>query len=447
MTRMSTHARALALAAGLGIAAPAGAQAEAQTGIQAGTQAQTQAGPPPEAPLETYSRINLFGFGVYNDLSQPQRDLNLLAIPRHQEQFELRPDFSLSWRALDLGIKPRLVWMHSATEAGVFGVYDRTDSAHHGFINEAYARYRLADKLTLVAARENLQWGPAALLSASNPFNPNNGKGNPNVELPGMDYLRVVAVPGPAWTLSLIANTGTGRFGKDEAFGPTTNTGVLGVAASIIGLASRAIDVVTGKPLPADQFQKTYAAKLDYTGEGWYASAIASHREHDASRFGAFGGWNASEALLVYAEGSVAGAAPGSRDQPRDSRLLAGGSYTLESGQTITAEYFHNNLGCLRVPVLLCADTARVQPQLPLLRRRYALLQLVDTKMRGNINLVARAIRDIDDGSSQATVNIEYELGEHWQLYLTPTLSRGDVGTEFGTLPRRALFFGASYTF
>lgn len=403
---------------------------------------------PPEAPAaEFYSRFNLFGFGVYNDLSREQRDLNLLAIPRDQEELDFRPDFSLGWGRLDLGIKPRASWARNLTEPGLLEQGNRTVTAHHWYINEAYLRYRLADSLTLIAARENLQWGPAALLSASNPFNPNNGKGNPNIELPGLDYLRVVLVPGPAWTLSLIANPGAGRYGKDETSSRYASTGLLGGVVTVLGLASRVIDVVTGKPLPSEQFDKTYAAKLDYTGDGHYVSLIVSRRRHTANRVGAFAGWNASEALLLYGEGSVAGAAPGSRDQPRDSRLLAGAAYTLEIGPTITAEYFRNHAGCLREPILLCADTVMVQPQLPLLRRRYALLQLVDTKIGGNLNLVARYIRDLDDRSSQASVNLEYELGEHWQLYLTPTLSRGGVGSEFGTLPPRAVFFGASYTF
>ena len=75
------------------------------------------------------------------------------------------------------------------------------------------------------------------------------------------------------------------------------------------------------------------------------------------------------------------------------------------------------------------------------------MLQFVDTKMLGNTNVLLRTIRNLDDRSWQASLNLEYELGEHWQLYLTPTLSSGGIGSEFGTLPRHAVFFGGSYTF
>ncbi|WP_295995804.1 hypothetical protein [Rugamonas sp.] len=419
--------------------------------------ARAQAAAAPPAPADAtlgeelghgfYSRYNVFGYGVYNGLSKPQSDLNLLDIPRSEYELDLRPDFSLTFRQLELGLKPRLAMTHTETDAAFGDRYDRSDSRHRWYLNEAYVRYRFGDRLTAVYARENLQWGPASLLSASNPFNPNNGKNNPNIELPGLDYVRLVAIPGPAWTLSLIANTGSGRYGKDDAYSPAANTGALGVAVSIIGLATRFVDTLTGKPLASPVFQKTYAAKLDYTGEGRYFSVIASYREHDAGRLGAFGGWDASDALLLYGEGSVASTVPLSRDQPRDIRLLAGAAYTLAGGATVTAEYFSNHAGCLRAPVILCAATAWVQPQLPLLRRRYELLQYVDTKIGGNTNVLLRLIRDADDRSYQASVNIEYELGEHWQLYLTPTLSNGSVGSEFGTLPKRAVFLGASYTF
>lgn len=394
-----------------------------------------------------YSRYNVFGFGIYNDLSRAQRDFNVLGIPRHQQQLLLRPDFSLNFRRLELGLKPRLTWMRSETdrELGVQGSYSR--SGHAGYINEAYLRFRISDTLTAIAARENLQWGPAALLSASNPFNPNNGKSNPNVEQPGMEYVRLVAVPSGAWTVSLIANTGAGRLGKDDGFTPTVGTGALGVAAALNGLLSNFLDTVTGTEPIANEFHKTYAAKLDYTGDGRYLSVLASHRERGDNRLGVFGGWNASEALLLYAEGSVARRRNSLVEQRRDYRALVGGSYTLAGGQTITFEYFRNHASCKITPIVLCAGTALTQPRLPLLRSRYLLLQYVDTRVWGKANLVARMIRNADDHSSQASVNLEYELGEHWQLYLVPTLSRGSAGSEFGTLPKRSLFFGAAYTF
>jgi len=88
-----------------------------------------------------------------------------------------------------------------------------------------------------------------------------------------------------------------------------------------------------------------------------------------------------------------------------------------------------------------------LDPVRPLVRRRYAMLQLVKTEIAGKLNVYARATRNLDDHSSQLTVNLEYELGQHWQLYVIPTWYHGTRESEFGSLLNRSLFAGASYTF
>lgn len=414
--------------------------------VCAGARAQTEA---PSAGVALgnelregfYSRINVLAFGVYSDLNDNQRFFNYLGFSRSQAEIDFRPDFSLTFRRFDFGLKPRLLYARNRIDARFGETEGRTENRHQGYINEAYMRFRASDNLTAIVSRENLQWGPAALLSASNPFNPNNGKGNPNVELPGLDYVRLVAVPSPAWTVSLISNHSAGRLGKDDQLWPSVWTVFPGIP-SLVPRVGIDYSVLLREP-----FQKTHAVKVDYTGDGYYGSLIASHRQRGANRLGFFGGWNASEALLLYAEGSVEREQAEQRGQGDPKRLLAGGAYTLESGQTLSAEYFHNSSGCTIEPVLVCAAPPRTSPRLPLFRRRYALLQYVDTKLLGSVNLVLRVIRNIDDRSTLSTVNVEWEVGQHVQLYLVPTLASGHDGAEFPNLPKRSVFFGLSYTF
>jgi hypothetical protein len=379
-----------------------------------------------------YSRINLLGYGIYNDLDDAQEASNVLGIPRSQAEFDFRPDFGLNFRRVELGIKPRLQYARTKTDIG--GGERRSDTAHHWFINEAYVRLRVSDQFLAIASRENLQWGPSALLSASNPFNANNGKTNPNIEQPGLDFVRLVFIPSSAFTVSLINNYAAGRLGKETTYNVTSPT------TSQNGESP--LDLSAQKP-----FRKTYAAKVDYTGDGHYFSVLMSHKQQDQNRLGFFGGWNASDALLLYAEGSAAKRADQPANSESERQLLGGAAYTLESGATITGEYFHNKNGCTLRPVALCLGANAPEIRYPLLRRRYALLQYADTKIGGNTNVVARVTRNLDDKSSQLTVNLEYELGDHWQLYLVPTLSSGSDTTEFGSLPPRSAFFGASYTF
>ena len=41
---------------------------------------------------------------------------------------------------------------------------------------------------------------------------------NPNSEIPGLDYVRAVAIPNSNWTASLIANVGEGALETDQPF-------------------------------------------------------------------------------------------------------------------------------------------------------------------------------------------------------------------------------------
>ncbi len=369
------------------------------------------------------SRINILGFGIAQSVKDDSRlnPENVLQIPRRQAELDFRPDFNLHLRQFEFGLKPRFKYARSEVDFGAGA--SSTDTTHHFFINEGFVRYRVTDTLLANYGRENLQWGPSSLLSPSNPFNANNGKNNPYLELGGTDYARLVAIPNSALTVSLIANTRAGRLEQNPFQSPAFQDA---------------------------PFQKNYAAKLDYTGDGHYFSVIASHRQQDRNRLGFFGGWNASDALLLYTEGSAAKKA---NDAPpntkNDYQVLVGGAYTLEVGPTITLEYFHNNNGCVltRIDQCLAQQTVALDPRHPLLRRRYAMLQYVDTKIGGNMNLVVRLVRNIDDSSNQIIANLEYELGQHWQLYFVPTLYKGGRDSEFGSLLRRSAFLGASYTF
>lgn len=360
-----------------------------------------------------YSRINVLGFGQYQDIeSSPLNPGNALGIARTQAALQFRPDFNLKLRQFEFDLKPRFDL--GTDRVPQPGTETRHVNRQDLFINEGTVRFRPHDRLTLSYGRENLQWGPSALLSPSNPFNANNGRNNPYVELPGLDYGRAVWVASPALTVSLIANTGRGRLD------------------------------------PANRYRKTQAAKVDYTGDSTFFSLIASKTEDGGTdRIGGFAGWNVSDAWSVHAEGSAGRKDDDSPAQERNRQLLVGTAYTLQAGPTLSVEYFFNKDGCDEAPIQVCLARrgALLDPAQPLVRRRYAMLQYLDTRIGGKFNLSARLIRNLDDSSTQFVLNAEYELGEHWALYLVPTWYKGDNDSEFGSLLRRSLFAGASYTF
>lgn len=365
------------------------------------------------------SRISIFAFGITQDVkaNSPLNPNNALRLSRYQAVLNPRVDLNLDFRRLELGVKGRLTYQWERFEDGAFdGVEDDLTQA---YVNEWFARYRVSDKLFVSYGRENLQWGPSVLLSSSNPFFKENGRNNTQVEVPGLGYARAVWIPDANWSLSFIANLDRGRLGRQQLFG--LNQG------AFVGTRQ------------GQGFQRAYALKLDWTGDGKYASFIPAYREETGYRFGAFGGWNVSDALLLYAEGA--------KGQFEDVEFQAGASFTFEGGDSVNVEYYHNGNGCTRGQLADCFRFGELNTLDPLFRSEYIALQYTDTKVWRDLNVNLRAIHDISDQSARLIANLEYEATDHTLLYLIANGFLGDRDTEYGSLLNYSLFLGGSYTF
>jgi hypothetical protein len=215
---------------------------------------------------------------------------------------------------------------------------------------------------------------------------------------------------------------------------------------------------------------------------------ILSHKEHDRNRLGAFGGWTATDALLLYGEGTISkgtealypekannpfGASMEAIDDEGSSLegiVLIGGSYTLEMGPTLTMEYVYNSPGYsdgeakdyyslrknasdafdLTGPIsdlsrLTLSQTA--DPGLRFLRRNYVMFQYNHNDIRDVLNLTFRWTQNIDDGSGQFISIVEYFVGEHTQLFSIGTINSGAGDTEFGSILNYQWMIGLEYTF
>jgi hypothetical protein len=354
------------------------------------------------------SRISLLGFGTAaQPVDSGLNPNNILQIPRYQLELDLRPDLALNFRQLELSVKPRFELRWQKWEDGVRQGDSTTDVPV--FVQEWLAQYRLTNQLFVSYGRDNLQWGPSYLLSPSNPFNRDNGQNNPKREVPGMDYGRGVWIPSSNWTVSFIANTSRGR-----------------------------LDLI-------QDFEKTYAIKLDYTVEKKYFSLIPSSQENGKSRVGFFGGWTVSDALLLHIEGSIP------PDEIGDTAILVGGAYTLELGPTIALEFYHDGEGCTLDDIALCFRPGFLNTKPPadtLIRQNYLLVQYAHSRLWDTtFNVTLRWIRDLDDSSDRIIGIFEYDLNDHTQLFV---IVNGDTGTknaEFGSLLHYSVMAGVRYTF
>lgn len=347
-------------------------------------------------------RFKILGFGIVQEPREsPLNANNRLMINRYQTELDLRPDVSLKFRSLDLSVKPRVQGLWKRWEDG----FRNSDWDVDGeiFVNEWLARFMVKEDLFVSYGRENLQWGPAFLTSPSNPFNRDNGKENPEREVPGLDYARTVWIPANNLSASLIANVDRG---EKHFF---------------------------------REFNRTYAAKFDYTGNKKYLSLIPSYSESGVFRLGFFGGLSVTDALLVYAEGNF---------YDWDGfQFLVGESYTLEAGPTVSIEYYHNEVGCTDSIEKCFPPFGKSSPDDVLIRKNYLMLQLAETRIRDSFNVILRWIYDMDDSSSRSVAILEYELGQHMKLFGIGDFFWGRKDTELGSLMKYSLFMGAEYSF
>ena len=362
-------------------------------------------------------------------------DNRIARIPGQRHELELRPDIDIKRPGLALQLKPR------ASVSRIPG-----DGDHELWLNEGKLRWKPADSWHLQAGREVWSWGPSMFWSPSNPFYLATGKNNPQRELPGRDIVRASWLPADNLALTAAHNFGAGH--------------------------PRDIEV---------EQRKLGLLKLDYNTQETSGSLIASRREGELWRFGAYGQWTASDALLLYADlnygrrDNLQQAEPdanplGWQMQPdpankRRTTLLLGGAYTFENGINLNLEALHYGDGLSDSSAARQREMAeQMQPWLttPLapyagaalsqsidirrmqLRRNYLAIQLMDPT-RERYSWSIRYLRSLDDRSGELVPLGSYDLNDKLQLWANLSLRHGNRNSEYGQLLRRSAMLGVTW--
>lgn len=356
-------------------------------------------------------------------------------IPSERYELELRPDLELKRPGLALLLKPRASVSHTPGDAD-----------NDIWVNEGWLRWKPAQQWYLQGGREIWLWGPSMFWSPSNPFYLGTGKNVPQRELPGRDIARVSWMPADNVALTLANNFGNGH----------------------------------PRELQPEQ-RKLTLLKLDLNNNEASGSLIASRREGELWRFGAYGQWTFSDAVLLYADGSY-GRRDGLKvvqnannslgwqvvdnpDAERTGTLLLGGGYTFESGISLNLEAMHYGDGLSQsnasqgsemaqqmspwlntplAPYAAAALGAGIEQQRLQQRRNYMALQLLDpTHERYSWNL--RYIRSIDDRSGEFVPLGSYDLNDKLQLWANFSLRHGGQNSEYSQLVKRSAMLGLTW--
>lgn len=396
--------------------------------------------------ISVRSRALLFATETVVTSQAPFNPDNRVArLPRREQELHLRPDFSISGEGWEAMLKPRAIWRSARTHVARVGA-DEADIDLE--FNEWWLTAELGTDWMASVGRKVVLWGPSMFVSPSNPFFADNGKSNPYRELGGRDLAQIFYFPDSSVSMQGIVNYGRG-----------TDT-------------------------EADKsFQSAAALKLNQTGVTHRLSLILSGKEDRGAQLGGYGQLTASQALLLYAEGSLqrgtdtlypvlspdrlGGELVAKRDA--SSRLFAnvlvGAAYSFAGGSTVNLEYFRNGEGysdgeasdyyALSRSLAQIGQVdeigsshaagalgAGINPTRLLLRRNYLFFQYLYPNMRNNLDVTLRYTHNLDDGSGMFGPIFSWNATDHLQLFALGVFNSGGSEREFGQLFQDQVMLG-----
>ncbi len=403
-----------------------------------------------ESPFSYNIRALVFAGAQYPAHSTQNPDNAFLQLYRYSGEFDLRPDFFWEQTFMSALFKPRFTASYLWWEDGI--TKGRTDSSSRAFVNEWRVQAKPVDTLFLSFGKEKLLWGPSFLASPSNILFKDTEKLNPKSEVEGKYLAKAIFVPNNALTVNVITETG-----KDEnELGETL------------------------KPLRL--------VKADVLGSNYQVSMIGYERQDDRARFGTYGQWTVSDALLLYYDGIVTKGTDAfyPREDPANplggsfvkkyddsgrlfTTVTAGGAYTFLSGSTASVEFLYNSQGYndaeaaeyyrLRrnagnaffsfplsgLSAMTLAES--LNTGLPFLRRYYLMGQYQMREIKSVLDVYLRYIYGLEEHAGQASTIVEWQVADRVQFFNINTAAVGEGNTEFNSLLSKSFIVGVEAHF
>ncbi|HET9554814.1 MAG TPA: hypothetical protein VFP50_17755 [Anaeromyxobacteraceae bacterium] len=388
--------------------------------------------PSPEAPALAFrGRLEwLTSAGGTALRGAPANPANaVLALPEVAAGSELRPDLRFDYGdRLAAVVRPR--FRLGVERARIGGAWAPESSTAESEWIEAYASWRLDDRLAVAYGLQNFQWGPAELTSPSNRiFHATGFTRDPLYVVRGRHLVRVNASAGREWSAVLLAEVapnGEQAFAAGEPFEPKAQLKVEYAAPA----GDRYVGVTGGAARRTRAWVGEYAALPLWAGLSAYLDAV-----HTAGR----------RAWYPVDAGGGATFAQTGTDTPRLRTLALGGlRYAFEGGADLRAELLFDEAGWGRSDLERAARAAAADPalaaawvapgfELPGRQLVYVSLLLPDLPPRRQVTVHARWLRSLTDGSSAAFVTASWAATEATVLFAS---AAGTDGARDGALSR-----------
>jgi hypothetical protein len=243
-------------------------------------------------------------------------DNQIARLPQHSQTAEARFNYKAENDNLRLTLRPIMLWQQNSN---AFGEQIQSET----YLSQGQLRWRMAGAWTVAAGREVMNWGPGQFRSPSNPFYFDNGRSNPIRELSGLDAVKVNWTPDTRHSISL------GYIGSSGHYEGTTDT-----------------------------WRDTWIFRATKRSMKWAGGVAIAKKEGQQAFVGMDAQYTRNDSLLLYGEAgsstrlnalqSPADATQAftvETESARHLNELIGATYTLENGQSLTAEYLHQGHG------------------------------------------------------------------------------------------------------
>lgn len=386
--------------------------------------------------LNWYNRV--LNQGVVESETNP--DNQVAQIPKNTFESDLRPTFNWELDNQRFKLDPRLITQ--VTEAEYRDQKHRADKSE-AFLNEASYQVNIGDHL-LAFGIQNYQWGPAEMLSPTNPiFRFQFEQRSLFFQQRGRNLIRWNWQVTPAWnmvTMVEVSKNGSELPKEDQKFSPN---GLIKLERAL-SKSSDYIGVVAGKTPYQENFVGEYFA-MNFTDE--FSVYFDARHQQGSKNF-----YPQNNPFLEFDE----------REKNGGIKTLANFGLRHEAVVDFRLEYIFNGVG------LNSSDWERAKDALTTLgpntsenfkrfyrggrddlQRQhygYASVRIPDLGEKDQYTLFLRHFHSIADSSSSTQFQMDRITADAFNLYFEASLFNGSKVSEFGSLLRHEVSAGLRYS-